>query len=320
MSDFFDLERRDPETGIGERTRRRQEERRRVRRQRRIALGIVLGVVVAALVVFVVLPRLGGDGAAGGPADKKSTSGGASPKASASATPKDGSPSPHGTATVTRSSSPSASSSPTGSKKPTPEPTVAVGKQPKIVQDLVPYGDSRKEQMVKYCREHYGADQATAVLQPKAIVLHYTAGGSYASAHNYFAANTPNLGELPGACAHFIIDKDGTIYQQAPLNVRTRHTIGLNYCAIGIEFVQEGGSGPTWATGQILNRRKQIGAGLRLVAWLQAKYGIATENVLGHGTANSSPLFKDLKGWHNDHVDWGASAMASFKAKLAALK
>jgi hypothetical protein len=45
-----------------------------------------------------------------------------------------------------------------------------------------------------------------------------------------------------------------------------------------------------------------------------------TKNILGHGTANASPLFKDLEGWRNDHVDWNAASIARFKTKLAALK
>lgn len=192
--------------------------------------------------------------------------------------------------------------------------------KPHIIADLVPYGTTRKQQMAAYCKRHYGAAQATWKLKPKAVVLHYTAGGSYSSAHNYFSSNTPNLGELPGVCAHFVIDKNGRIYRQLANGVRCRHTIGLNYVAIGIEFVQEAGSGPTWATNQIFNRSKQINAGLRLVRWLKWKYKMPKKNILGHGTANASPLFKDLEGWRNDHVDWGAAAMRRFKAKLAALK
>ena len=38
-------------------------------------------------------------------------------------------------------------------------------------------------------------------------------------------------------CAHFIIDRDGTIYQLVRLNLMCRHTVGLNWAAIGIEHV-----------------------------------------------------------------------------------
>ena len=54
-----------------------------------------------------------------------------------------------------------------------------------------------------------------------------------------FAADVPDseLHELPGVCAHFVIDRDGTIYQLVPLTTMCRHTVGLNYTAIGIEHV-----------------------------------------------------------------------------------
>ena len=34
-----------------------------------------------------------------------------------------------------------------------------------------------------------------------------------------------------------MIDTDGTIYQLVPLTTMCRHTVGLNYTAIGIEHV-----------------------------------------------------------------------------------
>ena len=45
------------------------------------------------------------------------------------------------------------------------------------------------------------------------------------------------LHELPGTCAHFVIDTDGTIYQLVSTSIMCRHTVGLNYTAIGIEHV-----------------------------------------------------------------------------------
>ena len=48
---------------------------------------------------------------------------------------------------------------------------------------------------------------------------------SVTSVFNYYRANPPDLGELPGVCAHFVIDTDGTIYQEAPLWIRCRHTV-----------------------------------------------------------------------------------------------
>ena len=59
-----------------------------------------------------------------------------------------------------------------------------------------------------------------------------------------------HLGELPGVCAHFVIDTDGTIYQLVNLRVRCRHAIGMNWTAIGIEHVGT-------SDGQMLSSRRR---------------------------------------------------------------
>jgi N-acetylmuramoyl-L-alanine amidase len=110
--------------------------------------------------------------------------------------------------------------------------------RPSIVWKPIPFGSKRRAEMAAYAKRHYGID--TWRLQgPHVIVEHYTASNSFTAAWNAFAANTPDpeLHELPGDCAHFIIDRDGTIYQLVRLNTMCRHTVGLNYTAIGIEHV-----------------------------------------------------------------------------------
>ena len=186
------------------------------------------------------------------------------------------------------------------------------------MRDFIPYGSVRRRQMAAYSLRHYGASRWR--LRPRVIVLHYTAGSTYRGARALFVANTPNLGELPGVAAHFVIDKDGTIYQLVPLYVRVRHAIGLNHRALAIEFVQEGGPGPHWADAQILARKPQMRAALRLVHYLQARYGIRLGNVIGHAMANDSPYFRDLLGWRNDHTDWLAADVRIFRTRLAALR
>jgi N-acetyl-anhydromuramyl-L-alanine amidase AmpD len=172
--------------------------------------------------------------------------------------------------------------------------------------------------MAAYSLAHYGL--ASLVLHPRVIVLHFTDSSTYASAHDLFISDVPNMGVLPGVVSHFIIDKRGTIYQQLPLSLEGRHAVGLNYCAVGIEFVQEqAGQSSHWADQQILQRRAQLEAGLRLVAWLQRRYRISAANVIGHAMANQSPYFKDLKGWRNDHTDWLAADVAQFRAGLERL-
>jgi N-acetyl-anhydromuramyl-L-alanine amidase AmpD len=189
-----------------------------------------------------------------------------------------------------------------------------VAPQPAIVQSPIPYGPTRRAQMAAYSKRHYGT--ASWKLHPRVIVLHFTANNSYSATWNTFAANTANRGEKPGTCAHFVIEKSGKIHQLVPLGVRCRHAIGLNHRAIGIEMVQETGSDARAAARKILNRPKQINAALRLVRWLQGRYGIGTADVIGHAMANRHPLFKDLEGWKNDHADWQTPEVRAFRKRL----
>jgi hypothetical protein len=190
--------------------------------------------------------------------------------------------------------------------------------RPSIKADPIPYGHKRKHQMARYSKRHYG-EPRWHLRDPKVIVLHFTAGPSYQSAWQVFASNDPNNGELPGVCSHFIVDKDGTAYRTVRPSIRCRHAIGLNYIAIGVEMVQETGSGSHWADQQILHRHKQIHSALRLVGWLKQKYGIKMRNIVGHAMANQSPFFRDLEGWRNDHTDWLRRDVKKFRHRLRRL-
>lgn len=229
--------------------------------------------------------------------------------------------SPHSQATVatsaTLSTHPSARAVPSAS--PTPVATSAVGNpvpRPPIVKDYIAFGTKRRAEMAAYARLHYGTGDIT--LRPKLIVLHYTATSTYASAHATFEADVPNLGVLPGTVAHFVVDQDGTIYQQLPLDLMGRHAVGLNYCAIGIENVQAARGSDAEAVAQILARSRQRRALVALVRWLMSRYDIPLKDVIGHGMANDSPYFKDLLGWKNDHTDWQQPEVLRFRALLKA--
>ncbi len=106
--------------------------------------------------------------------------------------------------------------------------------RPRIVHTPIPYPPLRQRQMRRYAIRHYGLHRSRLV-EPKVIVEHYTASTTFSSAFNTFAANVPDpeLHELPGVCAHFVIDSDGTIHQLVPLAYMCRHTVGLNYTASG---------------------------------------------------------------------------------------
>jgi beta-N-acetylhexosaminidase len=186
--------------------------------------------------------------------------------------------------------------------------------RPHIVWKPIPYGPKRKAEMARYAKKHYGIH--SWVLHPKVIVEHYTGSNSFSAAWNAFAANTPDpeLHELPGDCAHFIVAHNGTIYQLVRLNVMCRHTVGLNYVAIGIEHVGTSDK-------EILRDRRQIRASLELTAWLKSRYHIKIRNIIGHNESLRSPYHKELyKPWaHQTHADWNHHDMDIYRGKLRAL-
>lgn len=190
----------------------------------------------------------------------------------------------------------------------------AVAKPP-ISFDPIPYGHDRKRQMANYSKRHYGK-RTWRLDDPKAIVLHYTATSTFGPVFNTFAANAPALGERPGVCAQFVVDKDGTIHQLTRLYVRCRHTVGLNHVAIGVEMVQQDLGTRHGSDQAILARRAQARAATHLVAWLKQRYRISIKDVIGHAMANDSHLFKDLEGWRNDHVDWRAGDVREFRNRV----
>jgi N-acetylmuramoyl-L-alanine amidase len=186
--------------------------------------------------------------------------------------------------------------------------------KPHIVWKPISFGAARKAETAQYAKRHYGVN--SYVLHPKVIVEHYTASTSFSSAYNTFASDTPDpeLHSLPGTCAHFIIDRDGTIYQLVRLDIMCRHTVGLNYVAIGIEHVGT-------SDGQILSDAPQMRSSLALTAWLMSRYGISLQNVIGHNESLSSPYHKELYApWRSQtHGDWRRADMNVYRKRLAAL-
>jgi N-acetylmuramoyl-L-alanine amidase len=183
--------------------------------------------------------------------------------------------------------------------------------RPRIVVKPIPFGPARLAETRAYARRHYRLD-TWRLRRPRVIVEHYTASDSFASAYSTFASNTRNLGELPGVCAHFVIDRDGTIYRLVPPSIICRHTVGLNWTALGIEHVGT-------SDAQILANRRQLDASLRLTSWLMSRYGIRLRNVIGHNESLTSPYHRELnRAWRcQTHGDWTRADMQIYRAALA---
>jgi protein MpaA len=184
--------------------------------------------------------------------------------------------------------------------------------KPEIDWDPIPFGADRKRQMRAYSRRHYG-DAKAKLVDPKVIVEHYTASTSYSSAFNTFASNAPDVefGERPGVCAHFVIERDGTIHQLVSLRWRCRHTVGLNDTAIGIEHVGV-------SDADVMGRPAQLAASLRLTRWLEDRFAIETSNVIGHAESLSSPYHHELVPAmrKRTHSDFQPATMRRYRSKL----
>ena len=190
--------------------------------------------------------------------------------------------------------------------------------RPPIVRDPIPVGPRRKAETVAYVRRHYGSFMRPTwrLVDPHVIVVHYTDSPDFSSTYNTFAADVPDpeLHELPGTCAHFVVDRAGTIHQLVSVAVMCRHTVGLNWTAIGIEHVG-------YSDGQVLGDRRQITASLRLVRWLRCRFNVPINDVIGHNESLSSPYHReDVPALRSQtHSDFKHSDMQVYRARLRRL-
>jgi N-acetylmuramoyl-L-alanine amidase len=191
---------------------------------------------------------------------------------------------------------------------------LAPAPRPHIVQKRIPFPPKREREMRSYAIRHYGI-HTFLLRNPKVIVEHYTETTNFGSVWNTFAQDVPDveLHELPQVCAHFVIDRDGTIYELVPPNIMCRHTVGLNWTAIGIEHVG-------MSDAQVMGDRRELRASLALTRWLQGRYGILTRNVIGHAESLSSPYHRErvasLRG--QTHGDMQHATMVRYRRLLRA--
>jgi N-acetylmuramoyl-L-alanine amidase len=198
---------------------------------------------------------------------------------------------------------------------PQPRPATPASRKPHIVHKPIPFPAKRKAEMAAYAKRHYGIGSYRLV-SPHVIVEHYTVTPTFRATYDTFAPDTPDpeLHELPNVCSHFVIDSDGTIYQLVPLRLMCRHTVGLNYTAIGIEHVGD-------SDAAVLGNRRVLRASLALTNWLRCRYGIAVKNVIGHNESLTSPYHRErVAALRNQtHGDMRKASMDVYRRKLSKL-
>jgi N-acetylmuramoyl-L-alanine amidase len=185
--------------------------------------------------------------------------------------------------------------------------------RPAITRRFIPLGAQRRRETKAYAKRHYGL--ATTTVQPHVIVEHWTQNSSVEETWNTFAPDVPDaeLHELPGTCSQFVIARSGRIVQLTPITFLCRHTVGLNWAAIGIEHVG-------YSDGGVLGNGAQMRASLALTRWLRCRYEIPVRDVIGHAESLSSPFHRErvaaLRG--QTHEDWQPAAMRRYRAQLRA--
>ena len=190
-----------------------------------------------------------------------------------------------------------------------------------IIDKPVSFSENRLLLTKGYIKNHYGINDSVYITS-KMIVLHWTAINDFDSCFTLFNMETlggtrPDLdkaGEL-NVSIHYLVDKNGKVYQLMPDTLMARHCIGLNYSSIGVENV--GGEN------DIDNLTdEQIEANILLVKYLKEKYP-SIEYLIGHyeyRKFEKSPLWLEKDStYRTEKVDPGERFMQSVRESIADL-
>ncbi len=200
----------------------------------------------------------------------------------------------------------------------------ALHTRPKIIQKPIDFTQERVNMTKNYIQQHYGLNVKNIHITPKIIVLHWTAVMDFKRCFDRLKGDTlySDRGDISSAGAlnvssHFLVKRDGTIYQLMPENFMARHVIGLNYSSIGIENI--GGE----------NNIKedltpaQVKANIALVKYLKVKYPSITY-LIGHHEyrkMEKTPLWLEKDdGYRTKKADPGEKFMSDVREGVADLE
>lgn len=200
------------------------------------------------------------------------------------------------------------------------ESTIFTKPEISITEKFVVINEARDSLSLEYLKKHYGVEAEKPVIEPKIIVIHWTAVDNFEGSYNtfkspYLTANRKDIskGGSVNVCAHFLVDLDGEIFQLLPLPYFARHVIGLNYYAIGIENV--GGRKKKLTEQQLESNEK-------LVRYLIKKYP-DIKYVIGHNEYRqfeNTPFFLEKDpDYRNTKIDPGKKFIKSLREKLCDL-
>lgn len=188
----------------------------------------------------------------------------------------------------------------------------------RIFEKPIIFDEERERLSLEYLKNRHGIEKETATIVPTMVVVHWTAVYSLESTFDVF--NPVHLGGRPeltsasnlNVSAHFLVDRDGTIFRLLPDTTFARHTIGLNYTAIGIENI----GGP-----EAPLTKAQVKANADLIRYLNKKYKLIY--VIGHHeyyAFQGTPLWKESDpNYLTQKQDPGPKFMKKLRKKLADL-
>jgi N-acetyl-anhydromuramyl-L-alanine amidase AmpD len=191
--------------------------------------------------------------------------------------------------------------------------------RPPIVDAPMAWSAERERLTLDYRHHHSDHDATDLTITPHVIVLHYTGGDSAKATRAYFdhiriegARKDLAKAGAVNVSAHFLVDRDGTIYRLQPETRFARHCIGLNHVAIGVENV---------GTNEAALTDAQVAADAALVRDLAGRYPIT--HLLGHSEVmkfRGDPLYLELDpSYRNDKPDPGPHFMARVRERVADL-
>lgn len=195
----------------------------------------------------------------------------------------------------------------------------ACSKSHYIDQKPIQFDSTRTALSLQYLEEHYGIQKQIPTIDPQMIVVHWTAIPTFEETFKIF--DPPTLRntrpDIKGAgalnvSAHYLIKRNGDIFQLLPDTLMARHVIGLNHTAIGIENV---GSESERLTDD------QLEANAWLINHLTKKHNI--KYLIGHyeyPLFEKHPLWKELDdGYRTDKMDPGKAFMQKLRSKIDTL-
>jgi N-acetyl-anhydromuramyl-L-alanine amidase AmpD len=177
-------------------------------------------------------------------------------------------------------------------------------------------------------------------MEPRVVVVHYTAVPTLEKTLKLFREGTIDAGrELVAANGRlnvgvqFVVDRDGKVYRLFPETTMTRHVIGLNHLAIGIENIgsedisaaQLRGDAPADGNGRQLTPA-QLDTNVKLIRDLKVRHP-RLDWAIGHQEYRDfedprhpgRALFVEaLPGYRTEKIDPGRRFMKELRRRLQA--